>query len=314
MGYKLSIVMPLFGKARYTERYVKYFAAESPSEVKLMLFDADRQLEARSFDFPNNVVVDSVFMDKTPQTYVKSMNEMLSKVDTEFVMLNDNDDFPNFLGMLEVMKLLEGDSSLAWAGGKIGHFFNSTYNSTVFLRDKTGRGYRTVQEKLSGKYQYEWYNVFRTTALKQLFEKMEESHPVEWSHLEVFQALYCSLQKGIYSDNYIYIREILVTNSSASLIKKGGSHQEFVKRTVGILRDTKGAVDGWDAEQMLLKFMLIENDRRRMYLAQFIKSILFHLGLLSFIDRRLARHKESSELEFVRAIRLISQYYAVENK
>jgi len=302
--------MPLYGKRGYTERYVRYFSAEAPRNVKLLLFDADHQLEKLKLDVPDNVVLDSILMDGSPGTYAKSMCEMLSRVTTEFAMLNDNDDFPYFPGVVEAMKRLESDSSIEWVGGNIGHFFRTPFGRQVFLRDKTGRGHRTILEKLTNKYQYEWYNVFRSSTLKNLFEKMIDSCPVEWKHLEIFQTLYCSLLRGTYLDNYIYFREVFVKNSSASLSRAVGIHEDFIRSAVGILcRINEANLERSEIEPLLRNLLLKFHDRRRMYAKLFMQIVLAHWGALDWLDRELAEHSEFCEADFRRASGLSGQYY-----
>jgi len=303
--------MPLYGKASYTNRYINYFSTEAPNTIKLLLFDADRQLEYSARDLSGNITVDKVLMDGSPGTFAKSTNEMLSKVDTEFVMMNDNDDFPNFPGILKAIELFQSDSSIEWVGGKIGHFFGSALDRTVFLRDKTGRGSRTVREKLTGRYQQEWYTIFRTSSLIRIFKEMIQSSPVEWKHPEIFQSLYCSLLHGKYSEEYIYFRQIFVRSSSDSLNKKAGLHEDFVRNTVeAICTNGGGSQDRAEIERLLKGWLAQYNDRRKMYVKLFLEGVLFHLGILKFLDRKLAGHSESLEMEFLRASQLIGKYCA----
>ena len=309
MSRELSIVMALYGKASYTKRYVRFFREEAPEHIRLILFDADNQAEFLNLSLGESIKRESIFMNGTPGTYVKSMNEMLSHVETDYVMLNDNDDFPSFPGLLGALEILELDESVEWVGGKIGHFFTDKWGQIVFQRDKTSRGSRTISEKLADKYQYEWYNVFRTTSLQKIFGEMARSSPTEWKHPEIFQTLYCSLLPGRYLEKYLYFREVMVKNSSDSLNRETGLHEDFCEATVKILSGAAHhKLDSAATKRLLLEWLLKYNDRRRMYPKLLVKSVLSHLGLLDLIDKHLARASKVSEIDFINTTRLIEKH------
>jgi glycosyltransferase domain-containing protein len=310
MEHVLSVLMPLYGKSEYTIKYLNYFVEESPKNILLMMFDADKQLDSIEYNFTNNIQIDKIYMDRTANTYVKSLYEMLKKVKTKYVMFNDNDDYPFFSGISDALQVLDGNRNLDWVGGLIGHFYHDPiFKNKVFLRDKRNPKVKNLKDKLSGQYQQEWYNIYRTESLKKMFSLMVEARPIEWNHPEVFHSLFTSLQNGVYVKNYIYFREVLISNSSASLISKNGDHVNFSRNTEQIIKTQINELVNWEIKELIIKLLNNVTDRRIIYITRFLKTILFKLKILNYIDKKLAMHTEGVEKEFFKAKNLISNYY-----
>jgi len=310
MDFKLTVVMPLYGKKKYTARYLNYFLSESPVSIKLLFCDADDHFPYWTESAKNIELMRGVLMDGTVETYVQSLNKILATVKTEYVMFNDNDDFLYFPGVLDSLDIMGNDKSLNFVQGKIGHFYQTIFGDRYFLRDKAARAKKTMHQKLNGSYQYEWYSIYRAEALIKIFEELKFVGATAWTHPEVYNSLYCCAMNGVYIDRYTYFREVFVSASSDSLdARKNIDHTTFIGSVDKKLfsQDPNNGIK-YDLAELLQKFINKKRDRRRMYGKIIFQIILNALGILGAIDKKLAKHNIISESDFLEASLKINKF------
>jgi hypothetical protein len=260
---------------------------------------------------PARAVAEEIRMDGTPRTYVKSMIEMLSSVTTPYVMLNDNDDFPYFPGVADAVALAESRPNLDWIGGQIGHFHRPPIGTPFFLRDKSGRSIRTIREKMSGRYQYEWYNIFRTPAIVEIFEKLDQCYPDRWTHPELFQTLFSSLLSGIFLDRYVYFREVLVKNSSDSLNTSVVEKGDFPRAMCLSLKKRSRSEENWsEIADLIVQYLSRYPNRKKMVFKLAIQTGLNCFGILDSIDSSAGGNVAAREADFIAARGLLNEFLA----
>ena len=136
----LTIIVPLKGKEKFTNRFVDSYI-NSNLKYKLLFADGDKKIISNKILTKlkkNNVnfKYHKFNYDLNYKQYIKKVYLSLQLVKTKYVMLFDNDDFPIKYSIDKCLLKLESRKDLIGCGGYLINFdvFNKTSNSKkIFL-------------------------------------------------------------------------------------------------------------------------------------------------------------------------------------
>jgi len=233
----LTIILTLRGRHLHTLRWMwhanrigfPYHVIIADGEVHPTI---DRLLSDPA-TFPNLSFEYHRHCDLSFSDFYKKCTETIRKVKTKYVMLSDNDDFPIIAGIQKSIEYLNNELEYVCAGGKIPHF---SIIPSLELPGKiigpmigTKFTYRQVSHDISfpsvsacvmdeiNQYQVIYYNIYRTQALRVIFEEIEVHDFSDLTVHEFYIALRAVTLGKVRSDPSVvcYLRQTGTSNYSS---------------------------------------------------------------------------------------------------
>lgn len=234
---KLTVLLSIKGRNAHTARYLWHaHRTEFPYAIRLIDGDAtDRfaslfaNLRARGWA-PPQAKYSYHGPDHSTLRYYGKMLEAMKDIDSEYVVINDNDDFPSASGLRKSVEFLETNPEFVGAGGRVGGFrlrdesgkTEGVWGSVQTWSALAGRiAYRPVRfahEKVSDRLEAQmlqnrsaflFYYVYRKSALERVLSEMHEAAIQDFTLMELyFVQRMLSLGKVEASDGfYVYYRQ-----------------------------------------------------------------------------------------------------------
>ena len=212
MSSRLTVLLPLKGRALFTLRFL-WHANACRLPYRFLIADgqvrpAVQQLFSRSGEaFPDLDIEYIAYPDDTDfSRYYAKMHDALTRVQTPYVMLADNDDFLVASGIERSLDFLDQNADYVSCGGGIAGF--SVYGEQGDHADVTGPlnrlafryeaedrsqdlGFASVTERLLAGSQYSWgyYAVYRATVLTDIWREVVDINFSDLMLLEWFCGL-----------------------------------------------------------------------------------------------------------------------------
>ncbi len=191
---KLTIVLPLLNREAFTVRYLNYLESiDFPFQVIIADGGPDQSLqhmlEIREIAPKVRYAYVRFPQDTTFLDYYSKMRKAAELVQTPYVMLNDNDDFPIVSGLIECIDFLDQSSEYVGASGKIGgvrlkeienvinlielDFYS--YPSTYIESFEQDNGLARIQHQITKNKAYNlYYAIYRIAPLQKILLDLEQ--------------------------------------------------------------------------------------------------------------------------------------------
>lgn len=236
---KLTLVLSLLGREKFTERFLNYARGKFPP-FKLLIGDGDpksgveKYLNHSSFSSMNYEYFK--FDEKSPQDYFFKLESLLSKVSTPYVMNCDNDDFFVMSGLEKCIQFLDMNQDYIGCSGQISSFEHLKHNNKNIIIDEKYIYKKQIPIEQSSPLERakiyfmnylapSWYNVSKTENVLNSMKLFRATGINDFLLMELFIAISLAIQ-GKQKENQSIIHYIRQTNSS-QLRKtiKGYSHR-----------------------------------------------------------------------------------------
>lgn len=223
--FELTFVLTLKGRANYSESWIKnnlrpgyrFYVADGSSD------DLNKQIFEKNIH--KNLVYKFYGEDRTVKDYLNKIVASILAVKTEYVMLCDNDDFINYTGIKECIKILDNNRDFTCAGGNISSVFksrssNHLYNLPVpFFSTKSihniSKPFEAFKE-IRKDYKYLWYAVYRKNDLLKIWKQIVELDIHDLFFVEILQ-VDLALRYGRYFNiEYNHYIRLMNTNGSGA--------------------------------------------------------------------------------------------------
>jgi glycosyltransferase domain-containing protein len=229
MNHDLTIILTLRGRHLHTLRWM-WHANRTKLPFHIIIADGevhpaiDRVLSDPG-NFPNLSFEYHRHCDLSFNDFYRKCAETARKVKTKYVMMSDNDDFLVVAGILKSIAFLEREPEYVCAGGEIPNFAvapapgrsGNIVGEMVDLRFGYVQGvhdiaFASVSERVMdvlNRYYVTYYHVFRTPALRLIFEEAEKHDFSDLTVHEFFCAARAATLGKVKSDPSVicYIRQ-----------------------------------------------------------------------------------------------------------
>jgi glycosyltransferase domain-containing protein len=194
---KLTIALTLKGREQFTYRWMEYMN-EMRCPYKILIADGGDNLEIEAHlrhldNYPN---LDYEYIrypvDATLDDYFNKLENLLSRVKTDYILPADNDDFYLLDRIPELIAFLDEHSDYVAARGQLVNF--EVFDSIWSLSNKQARGYRYVASEVYSPsidsdclltrinnvcqgmsdydYYMNWYSIIRTSAFQKIWKDL----------------------------------------------------------------------------------------------------------------------------------------------
>lgn len=193
MDNKLTLVLFLRGREAFTLRWLEYMdTIRCPFRILIADGSKDEFIAQHmgTAKYPNLHYEYHRFpYDKTLHDYYIKAHAAIGKIETEFVVFVDNDDFMSMEGLFDQIQFLNDNSDYVSCGGPTVFFEKCGDGDSVascdVLFSQGGAGSVNEAEEpmervLAGILGYDcylWYNVVRTKAVKEVFSLLKDLDP-----------------------------------------------------------------------------------------------------------------------------------------
>lgn len=229
MKKKLTILLTLFDRDEDTLIWLKknifnefnYFVADGSlncNNQNIFLNNKFPNLDYKRFSFDSNI-----------KDYLFKLKNSLTLINTEYVMISDNDDFLLKKGLEKIILFLEKNNDYDFCSGNIYYIKRSNNNDNNFffyLNSLNNYGYeKSSFYKSLKKYffsskgcSYLWYSVYKKSFLLSIVERIIENKIFNWHAIEIFHTIY-SLKYGNYKylNTCHYIRQVSINSITSNL-------------------------------------------------------------------------------------------------
>lgn len=233
---RLTFILTLKGREDYTQSWIKnnvvheyiYYVADGSMN------DGNKKIFQR-YNY-NNIVYKFYGEDNSIEEYLNKLYSAISNSDTEYVMLCDNDDFINYTGIKECIKVLDENPDFTCAGGDIFSVFENKHNNQLYNLPIPFYSTRSIHnlnnpfeafKEIRKEYKYVWYAVYRKDTLINIWKQIIEFGLRDLFLLEMLQVdLALSYGKYYHINKNHYIR--LMNSSTSGALSQGEAyHKKF---------------------------------------------------------------------------------------
>ena len=241
----LTIVLPLKDRAYFTYRWMKY-AEENYADYKIIIADGgqDENVKKCLSSLNNYKKVNYKYIkyryDSDYKTFFSKLSDAINKVDTEYCILADNDDFFIKAGIDQSISFLKTNKDYSCCRGLIGQFSINSVKKNIdnvyILHGEISLSYKDPLSRLvkafSLKHQClpSFYDVHRTKNIKNIFRLLDEMKTDEFLMFELLTNFIDSIDGKIARiDNLFLMRQLNLNESSnAEYISKYGDVLERI--------------------------------------------------------------------------------------
>ena len=228
---KLTIVLTLKGRNLFTLRWL-WHANKINMPFEIIIADGEsnsrlaRLIEENTL-FPNLNIKYYSYNDSTFLDFYKKISDVLLKVNTQYVMLVDNDDFLIPSGVKESILFLDKHSDYVSVGGAIVHFELVKNNvlseligkiKTLWYQQRIAYQAFDLSDDLPLNRVFSvyrdlptvWYNVYRTEVLRIISKEIIDLNFDNLVNAELFHKLRTATMGKLRSDKYYlsYLRQM----------------------------------------------------------------------------------------------------------
>jgi len=195
-SHKLTIVLTLKGREEFSYRWMEYMNEKKcPYEIVIADGGSDSNLELRlrnTSSYPNiRYKYIRYPYDENFDIFIKKLENVISLIDTTYILLADNDDFYILEKIPELIEFLELNSDYVGARGKLVDFevFDKCGDSKAKVRGNKYKAYSidspSIEDECSlnriskvcqgmDKYNYymNWYSILRTKTLQEIWKNL----------------------------------------------------------------------------------------------------------------------------------------------
>ena len=308
---KLTIILTLAGREEFTQRWLGYMNHHScPYQIIIgdsgsdVFFDDPKKLNTY---FPNlncsyhrftppasdSTELSNLKNDIEPIVFYfqEKLATLLNLVETDYVVLDDNDNFYALDNFKKYIDFLDSDQSYVGARGRADRFWLYSGMNISAVNKPYGRewiafsmkNFSIEQDASIDRLDYlltnvdkdhvliNWYSMFRTTAMKQVFNALNSVDPLDVFASEVM-ALSFLLNSGkikVYDDIY-FLQQHGATSSAADL---RASHSLPLRRMV--------LQNRWRALYKIITFFNFNDYDRENFLTSFSKMLETHVLIIN---------------------------------
>ena len=243
-----TLVLLIKGRHEFTHRWLMYMK-EIKFEHQIIIADGQDDDETKKMiDEINgeNILSIRYYRYNThagyPE-YFKMKNDILSKVETELVMLCDNDDFILPMGLNKQIIFLSENLEYISSSGRILNFELDNYNNSCFGKkinllhpyqyhrlEEPGGSWKKYIDSIYTKFQPNFYNVFYVNHLKQISHELVELNVSDFIISEFYiQLRTASIGKSkIIGSTFHYLRQ----RGTSTISNNYEFTQELLKRNM----------------------------------------------------------------------------------
>jgi glycosyltransferase domain-containing protein len=221
----LTLLLAQFGRQSFSERFLSYLSSTScPYPIVYADGDADGFARDMAHKFQNDLDITLVEFKQTEKFkhYFTMMVRGLKEVKTPYVMLCDNDDFIIYSSINKLMSFLNSKPEYISAGSPIQQVHIDNYSTKAYGQSTLlGKRYshHRDQEPLSSyedqaretflNFQPNFYNIFKTEVLLQIWEEILELDFTDLTIMEFYYQLRASTLGKQFADKSIthYVRQ-----------------------------------------------------------------------------------------------------------
>jgi glycosyltransferase domain-containing protein len=304
---KLTIILTLAGREDFTQRWLGYMNYHS-CPYKIIIGDSRRDPffdnpENLNTYFPNlncsyhrftptspdNIELGNLKNDLEPLVFYfqEKLATLINLVETDYVVLDDNDNFYALDDFKKNIEFLDSDSSYVGARGRADRFW--LYSGMNISAANMPYGKKWIaftmqnssieQDKSMDRLDYllanvdkdhvliNWYSIFRTTAMQQTFNALNSVDPIDLFASEVM-ALSFLLNSGkikVYDDTY-FLQQHGATSAVTGLRE---SYNLPLRRMI--------LQNRWDALYELINFFEFSEHDKKHFLNSFSKMLETHI-------------------------------------
>ncbi len=240
MDERLTIILALKGRHKFTERWLKY-ANKYLSNFKILVADGSDEDERYFFNknkFPN---LDLKYIDFPPDKdvsfYVKKLLKCTKESHTKYILYADNDDFMLEEEIIELLNFLDKNNSFVAARGEIYDFsvdsqneiYGKIFGVKKFIKKLTFDKDAHLERYLD--FSKDRQGLFHCIIKKNIFqETLEICDNSKFFYLTIFQlffSYYLVASGKIFCSNNLYMlhqnhKQMLSKNRSLMSIKNSG--------------------------------------------------------------------------------------------
>ena len=231
----LTIILSLKGRPGFTFRWMEYAASINlPFKVVIVDGGDDKDVEERlSSSKSYNQVRYKYYRfpyDESYLDYFSKLETAFDHVETDYVVMADNDDFFVIDGLRKNVEFLMENSDYISCGGEVGGLFFDNDECFEFGVSSNKQNNITSESSMSrvlshfNSYDATYYDVHRTEQLKKCFSKLRVLNPSDLFVAELITSCMTVASGKVKKDNYLHL--VRQNNSpgsgAAGAHKKGG--------------------------------------------------------------------------------------------
>ena len=245
---ELTIVLPLKDRAYFTYRWMKY-AEENYADYKIIIADGgkDENVKKCLSSLNNYKKINYKYIkyryDSDYKTYFSKLTDAINKVDTEYCILADNDDFFIKAGIDQSISFLKTNKDYSCCRGLIGQFsinsvkknIDNVYigHGEISLSHKDPLSRLTKALSVNHQCKPSYYDVHRTKNIKNIFRLLDEMKTDEFLMSEMLPNFLDPIDGKIARiDNLFLMRQLNLNASSATeyVTKYGDVLERIINR------------------------------------------------------------------------------------
>ena len=246
---KLTIVLTLKGRDEFTYRWMSYMN-EICCPYKILIADGgdNHDIENSLIDNKNYPNLNYIYIrypyDENINIFYKKLEDIISKVQTEYILLADNDDFYLIDCIPGLIEFLDGNLDYVAARGTLVNFevFDEKWNSKGQARGVRYKAYSVYSPSIENEsplirinslckgmseynYYCNWYAITRTNVLQKIWRNLMELEVKDVIIMEIIlHVILVNMGKIKIINSLFYLRQIntsvvgdILTNSNEFL-------------------------------------------------------------------------------------------------
>jgi len=176
---KITFLLTLKDRSEHTENWIKNnYNKKFKFHIADGSFGDENKNILLKYHF-QNLTYKHYGIDESVVTYINKIINSINDIDTEYIMICDNDDYLNFVGIEKCIKALDKNTDYTCAGGTIYSIFENNlspnhHNLPIpFLNNSKLHGKKSgfsVFKEVRRDYKYLYYSVFRKNDFKKIYD------------------------------------------------------------------------------------------------------------------------------------------------
>lgn len=180
---KITFLLTLKDRPEHTESWIKNNFNE---KFNFHIADGSSNIDNEKIFLKyqhKNILYKHYGFDSSITKYLQKIRDSIIEIESEYIMLCDNDDFINYKGIKKCIQVLDKYSDYTCAGGTIYSVFQNTSNPNLFnlpIPFLNNLKIHNIEDAFSSfievrrEYKYLYYSVFRKTDLEKIWNFIVE--------------------------------------------------------------------------------------------------------------------------------------------